>query len=373
MGGQKPAFDARLESIRGIAAFSVALTHGSMVFAWVETSNDAVAAIVNTVILAFPAGAAVILFFTLSGYVLGLSLERDGQFLPFIVRRFFRIFPALWVAILVTFALQGSFAPGLPAEAFTEWFRNVFLNNPSWDDLWRNLVLDKATIDQVVWSMKPEMICALALPLVILIHVRSGRAIRFLMLALLVAYAAYARENSIRFLACFYAGFILPREIAPLVKGRLLPLLMVFVGYLILWAGNQYGLPYTGTMRNVCALGAALVIAGIVAAPNGMKPLTWRPLRFLGRVSYSFYLLHLPSLYLLTVAVTHIPGLMPATQSMALGLLVSSIVLALAAAAISRAFIEVPGIALGRELSARVGLKYKFGKRIVPESSTAGQ
>jgi peptidoglycan/LPS O-acetylase OafA/YrhL len=86
-------------------------------------------------------------------------------------------------------------------------------------------------------------------------------------------------------------------------------------------------------------IGATLLIAAI--ASTRYKALEVWPLRFLGRVSYSFYLLHWPIFYLCVMAALRIvPFLTGATANVIV--MIASICVALPAAALSYRFIERP-------------------------------
>jgi peptidoglycan/LPS O-acetylase OafA/YrhL len=347
-------FDARLESLRGIAALGVAWTHANMVFVLEPgTSNPVLGTIRAWLFQSLPAGGAVVLFYALSGYVLGLALTRDGNYVRFATRRLFRIFPALWVAVTLTFLLQSFTAAGLSREEFHPWFQNIFLNGPTWADLARNLVLAKANIDPVIWTLIPEVVCSLALPGLVFLHFRTNFVGRLALLGFLAMWGHHAGDSSIQFAASFYAGFLLPSAaIAILADRPVAAILVVFAGWFVLCVGNAYGVPYTPPMRESCTVGAAMVISGLVAAPRSLVWLTWRPVRFLGRISFSFYLLHLPALYTLAVVAAHWPAIRPETQDGGFVFAVASIGVAIAAAAVCHRYAEKPAIAAGRKVAA---------------------
>src|SRR5688572_25627516 len=87
-----------LQSLRGIAAMVVLLSHGLLVY---ELSRP-YQLFLDVV---FNAHAAVILFFVLSGYVLAGSLMRIGidfvSIMRFGIRRILRLYPAIIVATIV--------------------------------------------------------------------------------------------------------------------------------------------------------------------------------------------------------------------------------------------------------------------------------
>src|ERR1700722_17245824 len=129
-------FIVALESLRGIAALSVALYHsfhlipilGVRVYdhrLWDVPSAQAL--LIRLIMVLFNGSAAVSLFFVLSGFVLALSLRRDKLSLPvkgwaFLLRRFIRIYPSLAINILLIFvavAVIGPYLPGLALPQFS--------------------------------------------------------------------------------------------------------------------------------------------------------------------------------------------------------------------------------------------------------------
>jgi peptidoglycan/LPS O-acetylase OafA/YrhL len=346
------AFDPRLESLRGIAAFGVAWTHANMVFLIYEPfSYPSLLEWRDWIFQAIPAGAAVVLFFVLSGFVLGNSLKRDANPVRFAIRRIFRIFPALWLAVLLTYTAQVLIVPSLDRGLFTDWFINVFLLPVTIADLFRNLVLAKKSIDPVIWSLIPEVACSLMLPALVWLHQRTGQIGRFAILLCLAVAGHYSGDGSTQYMVAFYAGFSLPEIIAPWLNSFYRAAIAAIAGWLLLCLGNKYGVPYTSNMREVCTVGAVILISSIVAAPDAFRFLNARPLRFIGRLSFSFYLLHLPALFLLSATVLAMPALKPQNECGAIILATASVMMALCLAALSHRFIELPGIALGRRIA----------------------
>jgi peptidoglycan/LPS O-acetylase OafA/YrhL len=295
-----------------------------------------------------PAGAAVIVFFVLSGYVLGLGLSRDANFGRFATRRLCRILPALWLSGIVTFLMTFNLSAVFQIVNFTEWFTNVFAK-PSLGDLGRNLILAKVNVNAVTWTIIPEIVCSLLLPLLAYVHGQTKLAGHLAILIALAAIGWCAGDASAQYLFCFYLGFFGPRAIAPLMSDRYASYAGAIVGLALLYLGQGFG-PYSPAMRTCCAVGAAVLIGALVGRPMTWQWLTLRPLRFLGRVSYSFYLLHLPVLFMLANMAARFSLQLTFQTNIAIDVL--SIVLALGFAAISYRFIETPGIAVGRKISA---------------------
>src|SRR5438874_7442953 len=113
---RRAEFHPRIESLRGIAALMVAVFHSihllpvdGIPHIYLRTISDvhgAQAITTRLLMVFFNGGAAVSLFFVMSGLVLALSLRRDqrpvSQLAPaFAARRFFRIYPTLAFNVLV--------------------------------------------------------------------------------------------------------------------------------------------------------------------------------------------------------------------------------------------------------------------------------
>ena len=362
MKGSIKSFDGRLESLRGVAAFGVAWTHANVVFIVSEPINyPGLMLWRDWIFRGVPAGAAVVLFFVLSGFVLGASLQRDPNVVRFAVRRIFRIFPALWLAVAITYAAEVWLASGFDHDQFTEWFQNVFLRPHTVADFFRNLVLAKVSIDQVAWSLVPEVLCSLMLPALVWLHQRTDRIGRLAILVCLAVIGHHAEDRTMCYAVAFYAGFALPAEvIGPRLTSWWLAAAAAIAGWLMLCLGQAYGVPYMPMMREVCTAGAVILISAIVASPGSFGFLNARPLRFLGRVSFSFYLLHLPVLFLLTAATMALPALRPHNLYGTVALAITSIAATAVAAALSYRFVEVPGIALGRRIAERMARGLPF-------------
>src|ERR1700733_3274837 len=106
-------FNPRLESLRGLAALGVIVTHcfgalrvdGLKEYWALPFSEQPSSAQVLTLLgsVLNPEGA-VVLFFILSGYVLSLSFLRSKESLgrllgPYLIRRMLRLLPAMWLSI----------------------------------------------------------------------------------------------------------------------------------------------------------------------------------------------------------------------------------------------------------------------------------
>ena len=295
-----PTFVPALESLRGFAALSVAIFHvitavridGEQIFgrsAWEMRSLQELELRLGT--LFFNGSGGVSLFFVLSGFVLMLSLKRvergwAAKASRFVISRFIRIYPALLVNLgVMAVVLPPAVSLGiLPAN----W------PVPSWHDLAQNAALLSPTVNGASWTLAIEF-----------------EAIPFI----LVAYAAWSRFGVLALMACACLGTMALFSEVTLTNGIRDFVFMFFLGMLATelctWArwftpsctigavmlllSSRFIFGY-GSKWSVFAegLGATLLVAGVVFGPRWSlhQLLNWSGARWLGRISYSFYLYH---------------------------------------------------------------------------------
>ena len=352
---------AALDGLRGIAALIVFAIH-----VWIYQ-------LPNTVVLRrdswektllFEGRVAFVMFFVLSGYLLYRAFARAalGGSGPvavgsYLVRRVARIAPAYYLALagtLVLLALAGD-VPGrrlVDAGELPMFF--LFAQNYSPDTL---LKLNAAT-----WTLTVEVVFYLLLPLIGLAALRLGRSAgrqALLLGALAVAGLAWnyvdylagwgpvASHTALAFLPYFACGML----VALLVEARRAkerpPLGTVVSGGLVaaaaavlvangLWHanGDHTSLAMEVFADSAAAVSFAAVIASLVLGTGtGVRWMGWRPLAWMGEITYGFYLWHIPLLVLARGT-----GVLP--EGIVLGLVVLPVAIAFGAA--SWYFVERP-------------------------------
>lgn len=271
---------------------------------------------------------AVLVFFVLSGMVIHLryskAIIKDGanasfDFLPYLKRRFRRIYPpflfSLGVGTLLW--LLGSF---LQNPAYTNSIPQTFLRYDlkaeyTWDLLWRNLLMLQNTEslhykhtsvwgnNGPLWSLGMEWWFYMVYPLLFFINRRSLGLASALVLVLCflateTAVFAWATvvEKTLSYLLIWWVGTL----VADMWTGRTQPrwqLLAPFVVLVPLLAEN--GLLLSVLPKSLVFLGkamgyAGLLALGIVLQTKGylLKMPKWT--LFLGKISYSVYIIHMP-------------------------------------------------------------------------------
>jgi peptidoglycan/LPS O-acetylase OafA/YrhL len=353
-------FIVALESLRGIAALSVALYHsfhlipilGVRVYdhrLWDVPSAQAL--LIRLIMVLFNGSAAVSLFFVLSGFVLALSLRRDKRALPvkgwaFLLRRFIRIYPSLAINILPIFVAVAVIGPYLPGLALPQ-FSALQLRD--------NLLLQDFPINGATWSLMIELV---AIPFIFFgFFISKRRGLKGLLALTLVAIVAIFAKVFLfhllidEFAFMFFGGMVVAElwmEQKTLDWRTTIRMIAIAVPVLllarsILGQGSKYSELVEG-----CA--ATVFVAAVVLGPRFALHdiLETRTLRFFGRISYSFYLYHPLALYFAFAAVATSDWMMsrPLIGSAAIALISVAITIPLGCASFS--LTERPMIWLSR-------------------------
>lgn len=283
-----------LDTLRGIAALSVAVGHVLGTFPNYEAW---------TPMLGRP---AVTFFFLLSGYVLGKSLSGSGgnplvDFLSYCVRRFFRLYPAIFAALVVAAILAKFYVIPDPSDDLSLWFRKSVTKATTihgLHDYLGSFRLYYLRLDPPLWTIQIEFVCSLLLPLLVW-PVKKHPVRRWILLGALgylkLAYPAWL--GMAVYLFEFYLGYLAwtltPKvaEISPKASKYLI--LLAVLGALVwIWFRDRSG---TGLV-SIVSIAVLLTLLGPCRWEALKSGLNTAPLQFLGRISYSLYLIHLPIL-----------------------------------------------------------------------------
>jgi peptidoglycan/LPS O-acetylase OafA/YrhL len=367
---RRAEFHPRIEALRGVAALMVALFHSIHVLPvdgeprvffrtiWDLPGSPQMIA-TRLFMVVFNGGAAVSLFFVISGFVLALSLDRDERPAPqlscsFVLRRFFRIYPPLALNVVI-------FAVAI--WAVSDQWRWLFQDVPSARALRDNLILVSYGVNGATWSLAVEL---LAVPFILVVHLvtRKRSPWSILIPAVIARIALFTPWLLLRihflywFLFMFIWGMAIPPLARPwvgLLSRRLTTVLLCAGALLLLTARFVFG--YTSrTSLGVEGIGATILVS-IVAYGTEIAPLALLDrgaVRFLGRTSYSFYLYHPLALSL------GVPVILASMRSTSLqagypllvGFVIAAVTVPPAALAgkLSFDWVERPSVRLGRRL-----------------------
>jgi peptidoglycan/LPS O-acetylase OafA/YrhL len=355
-----------LDGLRGAAALAVVIHHSANVYLDTETRNLGFLTPILRA-LARLGHPAVLLFFVLSGFVLYVSFLRghDRSYRSFLSRRVFRLYPALIVAVAGA-ALLHWFQSPRNCSAYDPWVASCWCHDLTVGRTLRIMSLlglraEDNLFNPVLWSLFIEMRFSIVFMLLAALCQRSWIVIfgvgvaAYLggayLLAVLGYHEPYLMGDSLASstgVTLFYLpSFILGMLVADLLHKR--------VGYQF-WPRSNW--VKTGIVAFLLVLGLAVnsdILREFVFAPiifcislGGWFDtlLRQRPFLFLGRASYSLYLIHLPILFAMTYWLQPKVGIVAAV-------LIAPI-LSLIAARAMYSLIEVPGVNAGRRVAAQV-------------------
>jgi peptidoglycan/LPS O-acetylase OafA/YrhL len=388
MPNNAPGASARvseLDSVRGVAAFVVLLHHlwetvlpdqntfplqGFPGFGHDRFEDIAFWISVTPLRLLFCGHAAVGVFFVLSGFALMKSLEgpRRQGYLPFIVRRIFRIYPPYALVILVAALASWLIRPdAIPGR---DWINEYWRTPVTFGLVLGHLGMIATggyftSLNSSMWTLVHEMRISMVFPLLAVFAVRApGRTLAaalavFALLSINHLTAAATAPipwpalkavvlsilQSLRYCLFFVFGILLARRPAflqlPPVNRPWLRAALWAVPFVLL------AIPYTAGYVELCyAIGAWMLLDLCMRSPAARGLLRHPTLLWLGKVSYSLYLTHL---VVLIAAVYLLHRLLPIAAILAL-----VVVLALVAAELLNRTVELPSSALGKRLANRL-------------------
>lgn len=297
-------------AITGVAIYHSTVSDFSQMQAW-----EIVARLWHSV---FPADSAVLLFFVLSGHVLSEALrskkDPSSEFAPYVIRRFFRLVPvSLAAAVPLYFLLPSELVDIIKAALFLD----IGLNG-------------------VIWSLQVEVIGSLLV--FVLWAVRSNFCAVFAAALSLLAYY-YSSSYIFLFQPAFVLGYFVSQANWRVLNSRwVLAAAVIALMFTDLFLGKAM-------LSKTIESGAAfLIVAHLRLRP--LHLLEHGPSRFLGDISYPFYLCHLIGVLLFNRYFSELAAGKPPMTSVAIMAAVSITIAIVVAWAIHK-FVELPGIKLG--------------------------
>lgn len=304
----------QLDGLRGLAALVVVACHvvstlpgiGSAVSGnrSAELNTAESWAVFSPLHVLWNGTPAVHVFFVLSGFVLVLPFTRPGaagKWAQYYAKRFFRLYLPAWASLAVAVALM-TLIPRSASPLQSPW-ADIYVTDPNVGQVLKDglLLLTASTINTPLWSLKWEVLFSLLLPAYVLIalcwrrfwHVKIG-------LALLLALVGALQDlDGLSYLPIFAIGAVLGVE-----RERIRELTRSwpgFVWFLVAAAGiflaNAEWIspeqPIPG-VEAVVTVGATLIVLLFVSCRSAKRLGDTAAAQWLGRVSFSLYLVHLP-------------------------------------------------------------------------------
>jgi peptidoglycan/LPS O-acetylase OafA/YrhL len=306
-GARLPALDG----LRGIAALVVVLFH-IVILSPVLGATDRDRAVPDgtgwwaqvlthtPVKLLWSGDEAVDVFFVLSGLVLTLPfLTRRFDLRSYLPRRFLRLYLPVWGSIVLAL-LARTLVPRV-ADPDWSWWLSAHAVRYSVRAIGGDatLLIGTSWANSVLWSLRWEVWFSLLLPVLLLVFVRWPRfaAAKLVVLLALIEAGTLWHSDELRFLPLFGIGMVLAlhldrvRVIVGRMRGPWSVLLPVLAAGLLTssWLTNGSAL-----WAPAVAAGAGLTVVLFAGWPPAIALGTTRVCAWLGRISFSLYLVHEP-------------------------------------------------------------------------------
>lgn len=296
-----------IDGLRTIAALGVLWIHS-----WSYFGNPSIQVLsIDLYQLVAILGNGVDFFFVISGFCMYLMTSKKqftaAIYLSFLFKRFLRIAPAFYLAVLVYASLIKFGSPGF-AFGYNVFFHLLFLNN----------VVTGNNISGPFWSIGTEWHFYLALPFFVYLSYRYSliKAVVICSIASLVffaivnmgylSYSFWESQVLVRFPEfavgiiaawCFINEYKLPRWLKG-AKGLVIAIAVMYMGRLmkftpvVTYAGEA-GFILKTLADSIMTAGFGLLMFHTITEPGRLaKWLSGNIIGWLGRISYSIYLWH---------------------------------------------------------------------------------
>jgi len=312
-----------LDALRGLAASAVVLDHFKNLWDPSALNPTARFLLEKVFILFFNGRCSVILFFLLSGFVLTLPYKRGNE-LPygtFALRRLARIYVPYLAALVLAIGADWRFHQPMQVSA---WFSETWTAPLTWPLILQHILLvgnyDVAQINTAFWSLAVEIRLSLLFPLLCIPLLRWNRRFAVFLLGALVfldiaslhflprhldSLSARNATDMTLGLVAFAAGILLARWLEPAKalwarSGHSQRVIFFLVSIGLLGWLDAISQPRLYILENILTIaGGCGVLIVALSSHRVSRVLNHRLPAWLGRISYSLYLVHATVLFVL--------------------------------------------------------------------------
>jgi peptidoglycan/LPS O-acetylase OafA/YrhL len=317
----------QLDSVRGLAALVVLISHLPLIGMPLLATNMLKAlGIIN-------GHAAVVIFFVLSGFVLSIPFFKQNkiEYTPYLIKRIFRIYMPYAIAVIFALFLSQMFY-SVKIDGLGQWVNKLWKTEVTTKLIMEHIYLIGNThtesFNGAIWSLIHELRISLIFPFVVILVKRFSLKYNMLLCLLLCCIAGMNNIfhiqisngylvtyfDTITFLSVFICGALIAKHhsiimhyysaLSIRVRFIILGLSIImynYVPYIIFYATNflnneifsAYSLII---MEHITTLGAIGFIISAMGSVRIATILMQKPIAFLGKISYSLYLFHMPVL-----------------------------------------------------------------------------
>ncbi|WP_460942621.1 acyltransferase family protein [Okibacterium endophyticum] len=318
-GAQRASQTSRLHSLdglRGVAAAIVVIYHLTLVARpALDTGTGAWEWMTQSPLRVVTAGTeGVLVFFVLSGLVVTLpAFAGTIDWASYYTSRMLRLYLPVWGALLLAAGLILTLPRPASSAAPESWLLERNANAITVQHLLdeASLLPPSYTINNPLWSLRWEIIFSVLLPVfvVVALAVRRFRVIAVLLSVALMVVGRLTQIDALVYLPTFFLGTLLAANLAQVrawadrvnagARWRVwLPATLVSLTLLVLsWLARPIapaGSLWSQVFWALSGVGAAGLVVVAIGSPAVTRVLSSGALSWLGRVSFSLYLVHVP-------------------------------------------------------------------------------
>jgi peptidoglycan/LPS O-acetylase OafA/YrhL len=318
-----------LDGLRGVAAMVVVLHHLYLVAEPVLRREGGTGVgsalwwLSQTPLKLLTAGSeAVLVFFVLSGIVVALPALKPGGFswAGFLAGRLARLYLPVWASLVIGTAVIWMVPRSNSVITPGTWMDTAQATSVGWGSLFTeaSLTTGSYAVNNVLWSLRWELVFSVLLPLFVALAILVSRywVIAIAAVCVVSTLGVLNGVDALRYLPVFFIGTLMAVRLDAIRQWTRRSLLRprvsfaggaLVAGSLLLLVGEWMLRPVfaSGSFMNtllsqLSVLGAAGLVLAAIAVRPVRSALDARPTQWLGRVSFSLYLVHMPILATLT-------------------------------------------------------------------------
>ncbi|WP_298065584.1 acyltransferase [uncultured Acinetobacter sp.] len=309
------------ESIRGLACFAVIISHLILTFFpglhYLNPEDEHLpnyeffTTVFNSPFTFFYAGsAAVYIFFVLSGFVLSYAILKSGKDINRkIASMTIKRYPRLAVPALVSCLLVwAAFHLNIDTSSATHWISRMGSADGSmlyaiYDALINAFIFGKSEYNWVLWTMQSELLGSVVI--FALLYIKTNfKNLVFFISSIVFLIGSFGLSTQLGFgVFCFLFGMF--TYLYGFKVNNHIAILMLIIGLYFAGAHNESASyfifnkflgNYTHSLLSVAS--GPLVVYSILMNSKLSGILDTKPLVFLGKLSFSLYLLHMLMIYI---------------------------------------------------------------------------
>ena len=370
----------QLDGLRGVAALIVVVHHSFLLFprfadtyqssGQLPVSGSVLWWLTATPVKVFTAGGeAVLVFFVMSGIVLTLPVLARVNFdwVAYYPRRMVRLYLPVIAAVLFA-AVLILLVPQPTGAGFSWWVNDYSVNDLTVDRVVSatDVLFGDVIINNPLWSLRWEVVYSLALPVFIGVALlaRKRPLLGILVACVLAGLGGFWGNQSFTYLPAFLIGAIIAVAIDSIRTGadRLSAVrastvlwaliaalgLVALVAYWLVRPSADTNPAVHGLTIGLRTLGATILVLVAAFWAPAVRLLTSRFVQWLGAISFSLYLVHVP----IALVAIHLLGAANAKWAV-----LATVVIAVPVAALFTRFVEKPSHLLSKRVGATVAAR----------------